>query len=199
MDHRWQDCIVTYIDLIGTKKLRQGGHSSMLMRRLHELVVRDKKALQSIDHAYTWNDCVLLLSYVDKHKKTTTFEAAIRDAEALKRTVDREVGKSYAIAVKGQAFPGPPVGHATAQPPGVTVVKASSWAMANCFKIEKELGHLKRPWYIDSRIAAKIRTKQSFEDRTLELYGSRMPRVIRAFSGYLWDAATVSKTICNGG
>jgi len=40
------------------------------------------------------------------------------------------------------------------------LLKTSSWAMANCFLIEKRLGRRRSHWYIDGRITenASLRT-----------------------------------------
>jgi hypothetical protein len=123
----------------------------------------------------------------------STYSPAIRAADALKKQIDSEIAKSYAIAVKGQAFPQLDTLVVASQNPGVTVISASSWAMANCFEIEQELRKRKwrKPWYVDIRIAGKIQTRQRFEEMKvpgmLGAGGRRKPRVICAFSGYLWN------------
>ena len=138
------------IDIVGVKKRAQNGHASTLMRRFHALVTGEIGTLQSVARAYAWNDSVLLLSYVNNG--SASFESAIRDAEKLKRQIDGLVA-SYAIAIKGRAFP-----YATypSRKSGVTIIEASSWAMANCFEVEKALGaKWQKPWYIDIRIASR--------------------------------------------
>jgi hypothetical protein len=154
------------------------------MRSLHALVAREKSQLASIHHAYTWNDSVLLVSFPDREE---AYSAAMHDADGLKKRIDREVAKCYAIAVKGQAFPQVD----TSGTAGVTVIEASSWAMANCFAIEREArrGKWARPWYVDIRIARKIETGPCFKKHMVSMLGtggSRRPRAICAFSGYLW-------------
>src|SRR5712671_2249344 len=90
--------------------------------------------LSSLEHAYVWNDAVLLLAYVNGDSDTT--ERIMRDAARLKQRVGT-IKQCYAIAVKGQSFP-------TNEGPNrrervharVTVLRASSYAMANRFQIE---------------------------------------------------------------
>src|SRR4051812_28424366 len=130
MGEEWRDCVVTLIDVIGVKKLKQVGEASKLMLGIHALVVQHKPSLSSVVHAYVWNDSALLLSYVNK--QNASFETALREAETLKRRIDN-IAPSYAISVKGKSFPSQlPNGSDC----GVTVISASSWAMANCFEIE---------------------------------------------------------------
>jgi len=102
---RWRDCIVVLMDLIATKKRAQEGNraASASMRSFHQLVRREMTAgLCALDHAYVWNDSVLLLAYVDDRPRA--YEAAIHAADDLKRRVDA-TARCYAIAVKGRAFP----------------------------------------------------------------------------------------------
>jgi hypothetical protein len=76
MGAKWRDCIVTMIDLCGTTSLAHTGRASTVMRRLHALVIKEIGSLRAIDRAYTWNDSVLLLSYVDRTH--ASFEAGSR-------------------------------------------------------------------------------------------------------------------------
>lgn len=183
MGAEWRDCIVTMIDLPGVKRpAKKPSAGSDLMRRFHTLVVTElSEHFLSVAHAYTWNDSVLLLSYVNGDK--ASFVAAMRDAERLKRRVD-QLQKSYAVAVKGRTFP---VAQAGSQAPArVTVIEASSWAMANCFEIEKKLGGLRASWYVDGRIARRIGSTQPSQQRKVQLFPSGHPRVVHAYKGYLW-------------
>ena len=186
MGQEWHDCIVTLIDLVGIRKLTRYGDASKVMRKFHKLVTQEKSALRSVAHAYAWNDSVLLLSYVDGHN--ASFEAAIRDADRLKRRVD-QLTKSYAIAVKGKTFPPVQVGDEAVKVSGVTVIRASSWAMANCFEIEKSISSkLQNPWYIDGRIKERIRTCGKFQKEMVRLLPSKRPRSVYVFDGYLWES-----------
>jgi hypothetical protein len=71
----------------------------------------------------------------------------------------------------------------------VTVLAASSWAMANCFEIEKKLGKLRAAWYVDGRIAKNLRGVNRSTRHRLELFPSGQERVVHAFNGHLWDGA----------
>ena len=184
MGAEWRDCIVTMIDMAGVRD-RAGEDASTLMRRFHALVIEEAPSLTTIAHTYVWNDSALLLSYVDGDD---TFEPAIRDAEKLKRRIDG-LANSYAIAIKGKAFP-PAPGERNAQAPrNVTLIDASSWAMANCFLVEKALGKCKKPWYIDKRIAERIRTSQISQTHEVDLLPKGKPRKIHTFDGYLWETS----------
>ena len=185
MGAQWRDCIVTMIDLPGVKKgATDPASGSGLMRKLHRLVFEQLAAgLATVDHAYAWNDSVLLLSFVSGH--ADSFVNAMRGAEVVKKRID-QLRKSYAVAVKGRTFP---VVHRGQQPPTggrVTVIEASSWAMANCFEIEKKLGGLRASWYVDGRIVRKLGTTNSSQRHKVRLFPSGEPRVVHTYRGYLW-------------
>lgn len=186
----WRDCIVVLMDLIGVKKRALEGDSaaSVLMRSFHKLVRREMAGdLGALDHAYVWNDSVLLLAYVDGRREA--YEKAIHAADNLKRKVD-VTAPSYAIAVKGRAFP------SNAGPDGtrVTVIKASSYAMANCFKIEAEAKRkrLHKAWYIDVRIARKVRAAKAPEWIAVRLLPLGKRRRVYVHGGYLWGGSNLS-------
>lgn len=183
MGKDWQDCIVTLIDLQGVKAMAEQGIASKLMLKFHNIVIKERDSLNATAHAYVWNDSVLLLSYVNEDD--SSFESAMKDADKLKRRVDVIV-RSYAIAVKGQTFP--PVNDAAThkKSPSVTVIRASSWAMANVFEIEKKLGNLKKPWYVDGWIKNRITTSQKFQKESMTMFPSKKKRPIYVFDGYLW-------------
>jgi hypothetical protein len=102
------------------------------MRKLHRTLLDQVQSDRySFADAYAYNDAVLLLAYGDR--KAQSAEAAMRDADGLKKVIDT-VRNSYAIAVQGRAFPSLSDRGMSAR---VTVIEASSWAMANCFEIEK--------------------------------------------------------------
>lgn len=127
---------------------------------------------------------MLLLSFVDQH--CASFVAAMRDADGFKRKLDA-VAKSYAVAVKGQTFPTqllpkPSLGH-------VTILGASSWAMANCFEIEKRLGKIRAGWYVDGRIARKLRGTNQARKHQVALFPSGRSRAVHSYKGYLWGTA----------
>lgn len=179
----WSDCIVVLMDLIGLKKRALDGDSaaSALMRSFHALVRQEMAGgLGALDHAYVWNDSVLLLAYVDDRPET--YATAIHAADNLKRKVDATAA-SYAIAVKGRAFP------SNAGSDGrVTVIKASSYAMANCFEIEAEAKSkkLRKAWYIDVRIARRVREARAPDWITVPLLPGGKHRRVYVHGGYLW-------------
>jgi hypothetical protein len=184
MGTHWRDCVVTLIDLVGTKAQATAAIASTQMRKLHRTLMDQAQTNRySFAHAYAYNDAVLLLSYVDG--KAASYRTAMRDADALKKEID-QIRNSYAIAVKGQAFP--PVSNVITGG-RVTVIEASSWAMANCFEIEKQLGHLKQPWYVDERIASKITTDRASKKHEVSMYPSGGTRSIHVYDGYLWTAS----------
>ena len=190
MGKDWQDCIVTLIDLVGVKEMAQQGIGSEVMLKLHKIVMQEKGNLHATKHVYAWNDSVLLLSYVDEG--AALFESAMREADKLKRLVDTLASSyampcSYAIAVKGRIFPSASNGATHANGPSITVIKASSWAMANVFEIERTLGkEMKKPWYVDGWIKENIHTSQKSEVRSIRMLPKNKKRPVYVFDGYLW-------------
>jgi hypothetical protein len=175
------------MDLIGVKKRALDGDSaaSALMRSFHRLVRRKMASgLDALDHAYVWNDSVLLLAHVDDRPES--YERAIHAADDLKREVDR-TASSYAIAVKGRVFPS----NAGFDGARVTVIKASSYAMANCFEIEAEAKRrrLRKAWYIDVRIARKVREARAPKWIAVPLLPGGKRRRVYVHGGYLWGGA----------
>nr|WP_315438325.1 hypothetical protein [uncultured Pseudomonas sp.] len=138
-------------------------------------------------HGYIWNDSVLLLSYTtEPNWSTLGFFAELND---FKSFLEQQCCASmYAISVKGLAFPQdvmtPAVfnGQIASQPRAV-VLKTSSWAMANCFLIEKDLGHHRADWYIDSRITDGASLPKPFASETINLLPKKEPRTIDMFRG----------------
>lgn len=189
----WRDCVVIYIDLVDLKQHTGDANSkgSSLMRAFHALVAHEMNSgLLSLESAYVWNDSVLLLAYVDGSSRA--YEACLRDAETLKRKID-QCAKSFAIAVKGQAFPQFP----EPLPCGgkgntgrVTILRTSSYAMANCFEIEKEVKKLKlrKSWYLDSRIAKHIKISAPSQVLKLKLMPTNQARTVHLIDGCLWNA-----------
>ena len=175
------------MDLIGTRKLALDGNraASKKMRAFHKLVRREMTAgLRSLDHAYLWNDSVLLLAYVNH--RPHTYENALHSVDDLKRKVDL-IARCYAIAVKGQVFP-------INIPPAdarVTVIEASSYAMANCFRIEKQAKTKKRrnDWYVDVRIAGNVRRARTAKWIAVSMLPSGKCRRVYTHDGYLWKDA----------
>lgn len=187
----WQDCIVTLIDLIGIKKHAHHGDlkATTLMRHFHALVLKRIRDLPSIDHAYAWNDSVLLLAYLgtERNKK----EVVLREIDAFKREIDI-LADSYAIAVQGQNFPETPFLARGRRPRNtherVTILRVSSYAMANCFAIEEKLGRsTQKPWYVDERIARQLSSQQKCETKPMVFLPHGAKRNVFIYEGYLWQ------------
>jgi len=178
----WRDCIVTFIDLPGVRKLAPlDSAGSALMLQLHNLASEEVPTLTAIAHSYVWNDSVLLLAFVNDTASSVV--AAMKDADRFKRRVDA-IKKCYAIAVRGQTFPTAP----ESQTPNLTVLRASSWAMANCFEIEKKLGRFRASWYVDGRIARKLQGVGPSSTHSVALFPSNRRRVVYCYKDSLWDA-----------
>jgi hypothetical protein len=184
MGARWRDCIVSVIDLVGIKSRADRGVRSDLMRKLHALVIQEVPGLPTVAHAYACNDSVLLLSFVTTERHS--FEAALRDADRLKHRVDR-ISPSFAVAIKGRTFPPVRASVSVMQGPRVTVVEASSWAMANSLEIPAKVQPLRGTWYIDDRVARRIRTKQPHAKKAVPFLPSKTPRTVRVYKDYLWN------------
>ena len=124
----WRNCIVTYIDLVGISEFasQRDKKASSLMRTMHRCV--SSTQFSKHHRVYVWNDSVLLLAYLDKK---SDYNAILGEADNLTWHLDK-IAKSYAISVKGRAFPV----HEKSQD-RVTIIEASSWALSNCFEIEK--------------------------------------------------------------
>jgi hypothetical protein len=110
----------------------------------------------------------------------------MKDADDFKRRVDG-LKESYAVAVKGRTFPA--VSLPVVASEQVTVLDASSWAMANCFEIERHLRSFRAAWYVDERIASKLTGTTPSTVHKVPLLPSGKPRVVRAFKDYLWNHA----------
>lgn len=184
MGSGWRDCIVCFIDLDGTKAAAEVPKAgSKLMRQFHQLVETQLAiGLPSIAHAYTWNDSVLLLAYVGEPQSYVT---VMREVDQLKRAIDA-LCKSHGVAVKGRAFPVLPSGDAVAS--RLTRLHASSWAMANCFEIEKALGNKRAAWYVDGRIGRQLPSTSEFRKYPAKLLPSGRLRVIHCFGSYIWPS-----------
>jgi hypothetical protein len=110
----------------------------------------------------------------------------MRDADRFKQSVD-VIKRSYAVAVKGRTFPALPGPVPSSM--NVTVLEASSWAMANCFEIEKKLGKLRAAWYVDGRIATRLPGVSPSAKHRVELFPSGQLRTVHSYKGDLWGSA----------
>lgn len=137
-------------------------------------------------YGYIWNDSVLLLSY---RTELEARQGLLAELSAFKSSLEVECGVSmYAISVMGLAFPkdvsSPPITDgASSLPSRAVILKASSWAMANCFLIEKKLGRHRADWYIDSRITEGANLPAPFASKRIELLPKKKRRMIHMFKG----------------
>jgi hypothetical protein len=159
MQQTWQDCIVSYVDLVGVANLAaQGGSiASEKMREFHRLTRDAMKVLISHKQAYCWNDSALLLADWDNTKVGVS--KILKEASDLIQKINSQIGDCYAVSIKGQTFPefdATLVGDGLNQKgeSRCVILKSSSYAMGNCFLVEeaaKETNVFSQ-WYIDSRL-----------------------------------------------
>lgn len=183
MGDDWKNNIVTYIDLIGIKELIEQGNSvaSLKMQEFHKTIFNfTKNEMKYHENAYIWNDSVVLLAYIDD--QYLQVKDVMQAADNIKKKID-QICNSYAISVKGKSFPEP----STNEQPKFVFLKATSYAFANCFKIEDELGEkYKKPWYVDGRISKKIQSQQTFQIEKVSMRPNGKKRNIFLYDGYLW-------------
>lgn len=145
MISRWPDCVLTYIDLIGTK----ANPSSKKLRQLHRVALAAMQTPVEHQWAYCWNDSVLLLAEWDKSAEQ--LRAILEEARGIARKID-EVDDNFIITVKGQLFPAPR--ETLQQASHCHVLRTSSYAMGNIFLIESwaRKNKIRKKWYLDSRL-----------------------------------------------
>src|SRR5690606_6648869 len=186
----WTSCIVTVLDLIGTRKQTASGTGSSLMLRMHRCAaecIRNGMPLHK--QGYIWNDSVLLLS-----EKASTIKERLDvlfELEGVKRELEAACGVGlYAVSVKGKAFPSvalPPAERAEDEGRAV-ILKTSRWAMANCYAIERALGKHRAAWYLDSRLTRGLKLPPLFKSEPVELLPDSEAREIHMFKGPLFEA-----------
>lgn len=186
----WPSCIITAFDLAGTRNLAASGNGSSAMIELHNhAVAKINHGLPLHSHGYIWNDSVLLLSYMTEPNWSK--RAFVAELDDFRSFLEQQCGASiYAISVKGLAFPqgimAPAVFNGQiANQPRAVVLKTSSWAMANCFLIEKALKHHRADWYIDSRITKDANLPAPFASEKVELLPKNQARTIHMFKGHI--------------
>ena len=187
-DDYWHPCIVTAFDIAGTTALAASGKGSSAMIEMHNrAVTKINYGLPFHSHGYIWNDSVLLLSYMTEPNWTK--KAFIAELNEFKSFLEQHCAASlYAISVKGLAFPqditAPAIFNGqVANQSRAVVLKTSSWAMANCFLIEKALKHHRADWYIDSRITKGTDLPAPFASEEVELLPKNQARNIQMFKG----------------
>lgn len=188
MDEEWKKCILSYIDIIGVKAHAKDSRGSSIMRRLQCCVTDGfEKHLLRHDHAYVWNDSVLVIAFFKNERGEKM--RLLREVNGFKRHLDKTLDMpSFAVVVEGMIFPAneylPGPGLNGVDSSKVTVLKTSSWAMANCFKIERELKKYKMSWYIDSRVTKRLRRSSRIEQ--VRLLPANRKRAVLMYDDYLW-------------
>jgi hypothetical protein len=178
---QWRDCVIGLLDLADTmKRQMQGrGKASETMRRLHRSLAEKSTMpkFEVFEQCYVWNDSVLLIAYVDETR--VAYERTLKAISSVKRAVDA-IAPSYAIIIKGKAFP------ENSETAKVTVMKTSSYAMANCFEVEAEAKRqrLRGTWYIDSRIGNKVASVPKREFVEVSFLPDRKRRNVHVCDGY---------------
>jgi len=187
----WQDCVVSYFDMIGIRTRINSANSaaSDLMRTFHCLVRNSIfNDMPTHDHAYVWNDSAAFLAFP---QSDGDYETIMRELNALKPKLD-SICPSYAVCVKGQAMPEPVCRYGDEaeeqqEQPRFVFLKASSYAFANCFEIEKKLKRLRMDWYVDSRIARKIPNFPKCDRHSVAMLPTGTKRSICVLKGSIWE------------
>ncbi len=205
-----RDCIVSYSDLIGIKKLmwKRDPNASKLMREMYDLVRNEAGTiLKQHEHIYAWNDSVLLFAYLDESSDGA--KPILDEVNKLKQKIDKlpsfegNANRSFVIVVQGRPFEDS-IANATnmvdEEGPDengvrVTIVRASSYALANIFAIEKEVHGKPNKnqwvWYLDQRIVD--RGQPSIKELTSEpiqlLRRGDRPTKVYIYDGFPWESA----------
>lgn len=183
----WEDCIVSYFDLIGVSKMIKPGNSKAtdLMRQFHGIVYKSIMDMRVHRHAYAWNDSAMFLAFP---KIDGDYETIMRELNAVKPRID-EICHSYAICVKGQPIPEPSHtdGSETDEQPKFVFLKASGYAFKNCFTEEEQLKKHRMDWYIDGWIARKIRNLPKATTYEVAMLPANSKRKIYCFKGQIWS------------
>ena len=184
----WPDCVVSYFDLIGIRKMITAGNSkaSDLMRRFHVLVYKSINIdMLTHRHAYAWNDSAMFLAFP---QNDGDYETIMRELNTVKPQLD-DISHSYAICVKGQAMPEPACGYG-AEANGQSrfvFLRTSSYAFTNCFEVEEHLKSLRMDWYVDSRIVSKIPSFPKSDRRAVAMLPSGKKRNVHVLKGLIWN------------
>lgn len=186
--NNWPDCVVSYFDLIGIREKIKLGNSeaSTLMQKFHLLVRKSMfEAMPTHNNAYVWNDSALFLAFPHSN---ADYAKIMRELNAIKPKLD-DISLSYAICVKGQAMPESVCQYDTKAvgQPRFVFLKASSYAFANCFEIEKKLKKLKMDWYVDRRIVDKIPNFPKRRRYEVAMLPTNRKRGVYVLKGQIWE------------
>jgi len=188
----WQDCVVSYFDLIEIREKinSETSEASILMQNFHLFVRKNIfDSMPTHDHAYVWNDSALFLAFP---KNDSDYEIIMRELNTLKPKLDR-ICTSYGICIKGQAIPDSVCRYdiETKWQSRFVFLKASSYALANCFKVEEKLKELEMDWYIDSRIADKIPNFPDCDQHPVSMLPSGDERNVYVLKGSIWNSPNI--------
>jgi hypothetical protein len=192
----WNDCIVSFIDMINVRSLlgRNSTEAVALMRRMHEAIRNAERDLSAHAELCFWNDSVLLMGLVNKSR--SSYRALMKEVLSVKGVVDN-INWSYAICVKGKAFPLPPSQRRFPKRHegdlNLICLQASSLAFANCFEIDHKAKKEKWnwEWYIDNRIKEKIRPRDADNIEEVNLFPGSRIRKIHMYNGSFWAQPNV--------
>jgi len=184
-------CVVTYMDLIGVKKLitDNSRNAVQIMQNFHQVVYDQiNEQMDKHQHAYSWNDSVIIVANIDKNCIDLT--PIMKQADNLKKKIDN-ICKCYAISVKGMTFSEPLFysGHqfeGQIHQPKFVFLKASSYAFSNCFAIERELGENNKSWYLDERIISNLAINKDYVKAKISMLPNSAEREVYMYDGYLW-------------
>lgn len=177
---RWRTCMVSLLDMANTKKAAESGQASQAMVRMHAHAAEKINSGMGLHcNGYIWNDSILLLSF---HTKSASDRAKVLSELAeFKNALEQDCDIStYCISVQGKSFPFVGNESHSAQAKAI-VIRASSWAMANCYLIESALKKHRASWYIDSRILNGIPHCHSVASKEVKLLPLKRRRTIYMF------------------
>ena len=183
------DCIVSYLDLIGTKSEITNSMKSEWIETFNRVysIIRNNanNSMPMHEVIYYWNDSVLLLALP---KSKEDYEPIIKEVNTLKKLIDC-VRKSFVVCIKGKTIDDNNYDLVNDSLNSKAIyLRASSMAFANCFEvldyIEKH-NKQKASWYIDKRIVDNLNiTNKSIKNRIPLL--PRNVRFVYKYNDYLW-------------
>jgi len=176
----WRHCIICHVDLIGIKD-KANIESKISMNKMltfHALAKSQIASMPRHEHVYTWNDSAAFVSYPNGH--SNDYRQISKELCDFLNEAEK-ICRCYAVMVKGKAFPAPL--HTPRQTAKYTFLTLSSWAFANCFKIEKELGTNRKRMYVDGRIVRAGKLKPGDKIETITMYPKYYARDIHMYNG----------------
>lgn len=174
-----QPCILSYFDFIGVRKLAKEGKTAALMSKVSRFVdAYVNMELVYQDHGYIWNDSIMLLSYQTSPKSRRPL---LRELNTFREKLHKHVCMDlFGIVVSGMTFS---INDSLKIHPKFTILKTSSWAMANCFEIEEimKTKRKKATWYIEGRLDRKGNLGDLIGSEMIKMLPSRKPRKVNMY------------------